>query len=65
MFLQGPNPIMVTLVMLLNLGLAVIFVHFLTWSHQNTGKNLFETYPEMYPLVEVMYSNDLNNFQYI
>lgn len=27
---QGPNPILVALVMLLNVGLAIIFVHFLT-----------------------------------
>lgn len=29
-FLQGPNSILVAMVMLLNIGLAIIFVHFLT-----------------------------------
>lgn len=28
---QGPNSILVAMVMLLNIGLAIIFVHFLTW----------------------------------
>lgn len=28
--LQGPNSILVALVMLINIGLAIIFVHFLT-----------------------------------
>lgn len=27
---QGPNSIMIALVMLLNIGLAILFVHFLT-----------------------------------
>lgn len=29
-FFQGPNSILVAMVMLLNIGLAIIFVHFLT-----------------------------------
>ena len=28
--LQGPNSILVAMVMLLNIGLAIVFVHFLT-----------------------------------
>lgn len=28
--LQGPNSVMIVLVMLLNIGLAILFVHFLT-----------------------------------
>lgn len=28
---QGPNSVMIVLVMLLNIGLAILFVHFLTW----------------------------------
>lgn len=27
---QGPNSVMIVLVMLLNIGLAILFVHFLT-----------------------------------
>lgn len=30
-YFQGPNSIMIALVMLLNIGLAILFVHFLTW----------------------------------
>ena len=35
--LQGPNSILVALVMLINVGLAIIFVHFLTWPSLNSG----------------------------
>lgn len=30
-YFQGPNSVMIALVMLLNIGLAILFVHFLTW----------------------------------
>lgn len=29
-YFQGPNSVMIVLVMLLNIGLAILFVHFLT-----------------------------------
>ena len=39
--LQGPNSILVAMVMLLNIGLAIIFVHFLTWSPVSQVSNVY------------------------
>lgn len=39
--MQGPNSILVAMVMLLNIGLAIIFVHFLTWWCCFSGKFFF------------------------
>ncbi len=57
LFTQGPNSILVAMVMLLNIGLAIIFVHFLTWNTTISGK-LFYLYTLYFTFQNYKWHND-------